>query len=340
MNQAAKQSSMSTSPNPAPATPVPTGRWKWNLLDAGPILLDGGGMFGIIPRVLWTKSITPDNRNRIRLNHNCLLLESVDEPGRHVLIEVGSGDKLDAKNRDIFGLTDRTIVTALTEANVAPQSLHDVIVSHLHFDHAAALTRRVQPGETPDWHDDSYPAGVKLTFGNARIHVQKREWHDAIANNSVMTRTYFPDHLIPLRDRLVLHESPPPFELGQVPPRQAMPAEPASARQREILPGIFSLLVPGHTWGQQALLFVDDRGRTVVFTPDCMPTVHHAGPAYSLAYDVEPYISMITRHWFLDEAARNDWLLVLDHEPVNPLQRVRPDGRGWFTLTPEPAVIG
>jgi len=310
-------------------------RWKWTLLDAGPILLDGGGMFGVVPRVIWSKSIPPDDRNRIRLNHNCLLLESANEPRRRVLIEVGSGDKLDAKSRDIFGLTDRTIVTALGEARVRPEDLPDVVVSHLHFDHAAALTRRVQSGEKADWQDDTHPAGVKLTFPNARIHVQRREWQDAIGNNSVMTRTYFSDHLIPLKDRLVLHDSPPPFPLADPPARNAMPMTPASSRMDEILPGIFALLVPGHTWGQQALLFADDQGRTVVFTPDVLPTVHHVGAAYSLAYDVEPYMSMITRHWFLDEAARNDWLLVLDHEPENPLQRVRPDGRGWFTLIAE-----
>ena len=102
-----------------------------------------------------------------------------------------------------------------------------------------------------------------------------------------------------------------------------------------VLPGIDVFLVPGHTWGQQAVRFEDVAGRTVVFTPDVMPSVHHLGAAYSLAYDVEPYTSMITKGWLLEAAAERDWLLVLDHEPAAPLQRVAPDGRGWFELRPE-----
>lgn len=313
-------------------------RWRWTLLDAGPILLDGGGMFGLIPRVIWSAAIAPDNRNRIRLNHNCLLLQAAGQ--KPVVIEVGSGDKLDPKNRDIFGLTDRTIATALRDTGADPADVGNVIVTHLHFDHAAGLTRGVQPGEKPDWRDDKHPAGVKLTFPNAAVHVQKREWEDAIANNSVMTRTYFTDHLAPIKDQLVLHEAPPPFAPGARVRRDERPTTCAAARTVELMPGIFGLLTPGHTWGQQAVLFRDEQDRTIVFTPDVLPTVHHVGAAYSLAYDVEPYTSMITRRWFLDEAATNDWLLVLDHEPGNPCQRVRSDGRGWFKLVPDEKSSG
>ena len=99
-----------------------------------------------------------------------------------------------------------------------------------------------------------------------------------------------------------------------------------------MLPGISVFLVPGHTWGQQAIKFIDDRGRTVVFTPDVMPTVHHVGAAHNLAYDVEPYTSTITRRWFLNEAVAGDWLLVLDHEPNEACVRVLEDGKGWFRL--------
>ena len=106
----------------------------------------------------------------------------------------------------------------------------------------------------------------------------------------------------------------------------------------EVVPGIHVLLTPGHTWGQQAVLFTDASGRRVVFTPDVMPTAWHVGAAYNLAYDVEPYTSMITRRWFLQAAHEHDWHLVLDHEPGNPCQRVEPDGKGWFRLFPEEAA--
>jgi glyoxylase-like metal-dependent hydrolase (beta-lactamase superfamily II) len=291
-------------------------------------------MFGLVPRVVWSKSVPTDERGRITVQHNCLLLER-SSPGngpKLVLIETGSGDKLDAKSRDIFALGDRTIETALNEVNCRPHDVGAVAVSHLHFDHAGGLTRLSRDGETPDWREGPQGAGVKLTFPNAKVYAQAREWSDALANRSVMTRTYFRDHLDPIREQLVLADSPRPFPIGYIPDRDEAPAAPVALRQAEILPGIRVFLVPGHTWGQQAVAFTDIKGRTVVFTPDVMPTAAHVGAAYSLGYDVEPYTSMVSRRWFLDEAATGKWLLVLDHEPANPCRRVRANDKGWYDL--------
>jgi glyoxylase-like metal-dependent hydrolase (beta-lactamase superfamily II) len=320
-------------------------RYKATFLHAGRLLLDGGGMFGLIPRVVWSRSVPTDERNRIELAHNCILLESLapdPELGRprRVLIEAGTGDKLDPKMADVFGLDGRTIETALAEKNVAPESIDSVIVSHLHFDHAGGLTRRVRPGETPDWTasaplDRSGDAdAVKLTFPNAEVIVQEREWLDAIANDSVMTRTYYRDHLEPLRPRLRLVDSQRPFPIGLRPHRDELPRIPLEQRTTRVLPGIFVFLVPGHTWGQQAILFHDEHGAPHVFTPDVMPTAWHSGSAYSLAYDVEPYTSMVSRHWLLREASERAWTLVLDHEPRTPRVRVRANDKHWFDLTP------
>ena len=153
-----------------------------------------------------------------------------------------------------------------------------------------------------------------------------------LLNRSVMTRTYFQENLEPIRDRVKLLDTPGPFSEGYLPGKSEAPKTPSWERSTEILPGISVFRVPGHTWGQQAICFRDERGRTVVFTPDVMPTVHHIGAAYNLAYDVEPYISSVTRRWFLEEAVKGDWLLVLDHEPGNPCCRVKPDGKGWYRL--------
>ena len=109
---------------------------------------------------------------------------------------------------------------------------------------------------------------------------------------------------------------------------------PQEARQSEVLPGVFVFLVPGHTWGQQGVLFTDEKGRTVVFTPDVLPTVWHVGQAYSLGYDVEPYTSMISRTWLLEEAAERGWVLMLDHEPGHPFFAVKRNDKGWFDLMP------
>lgn len=328
-------------------------RYKWTVLRAGRFLLDGGGMFGVIPRTLWTRFVTPDDQNRIELSHNCILLESIEPDGtapRRYLIEAGTGDKLNAKMSDIFGLDGRTVETAVTEAGVSTGDIETVIVSHLHFDHAGGLTRRCRDGETPDW-EATKPGSasgdeprVKFTFPNADLIVQKREWLDARNNDSVMTKTYYRDHILPFedrdlatlpdgRDRLRLIESQRPFPLNRKPTREELPKAPVDERMTEVLPGIAVFLVPGHTWGQQAVAFKDAEGQTVVFTPDVLPTAWHVGQPFSLSYDVEPYTSMVTKNWFCKEAAERNWLLVLDHEPGNPCRRVTANEKGWYDLT-------
>ena len=323
-----------------------TPRYRTTLLRAGRFLLDGGGMFGVVPRVVWERTVAPDDRHRIELAHNCLYLESVDpDPSlgrpRRVIIETGTGDKLEAKMAEIFGLEGITIHSALEAINVDPASIDDVVITHLHFDHAGGLTRRCQAGEAPDWtaptpRDSSGDAAeVKLTFPSARIHVQQREWIDALANDAVMTRTYYRDHLEPIRERVVLHDSPRPFPVysgGGKPHRSEFPKTPIEHRLTEVLPGIRVFLAPGHTWGQQAVLFDDADGSPTVFVPDVMPTAHHIGQAYALSYDVEPYTSMVTKGWLLADAARLGWTLCLDHDPGEPFFRVEPTSKGWFAL--------
>ena len=328
--------------------------YSWRLLRAGRFKLDGGSMFGMVTRVVWSRTVEPDDRGRIAVQHNCLLLERsgpVPTPGlpgapsplpspKLALIETGSGDKLDAKSRDIFELENRSILDGLHEADCRPEDIELVATTHLHYDHSGGLTRRPRAEEKPDWTgpgSDGREGPVKLTFPNAPICTQAREWSDALANRSVMTRTYFRDHLEPIRDRVKLLDSPRPFVSGQILDRDASPPTPVALRETPIADGISVFIVPGHTWGQQAIKFTDTKGRTVVFTPDVMPTIHHLGAAYSLGYDVEPYTSMISRRWFLEAAAEGDWLLVLDHEPGNPCQRVRRNEKGWFDLVPDEA---
>lgn len=315
--------------------------YSWRLLRAGEFRLDGGSMFGLIPRSVWSRHVPTDDRGRITVQHNCLLLEG---GGRLALIEAGTGDKLDAKSKELFAMQDRSVLDALHEADCRPEDIHGVAVTHLHFDHAGGLTRLCRPGETPDW---TGPAsgmagarpdhGVKRAFPYARVYAQQREWDDACANRSVMTRTYFADHLEPVREQLSLVDSPRAFAVGVIPDREAMPPMPVALRESALagLAGVSVFLTPGHTWGQQAIKFTDTKGRVVVFTPDVMPTAAHVGATYNLAYDVEPYTSMVTRRWFLAEAALNEWLLVLDHEPGNPVRRVRANDKGWYDLVEE-----
>ncbi len=330
-------------------------RYRYRLLRAGSFRLDGGSMFGLIPRVVWQRAVPAtmiDERGRITLQHNCLLLERLDDPGdatdrlpggspKHILVEAGTGDKLDEKSRDIFALDGRSVHEALHEVGCRVEDVGGAVVTHLHFDHAGGLTRLARPGETPDWTGPGSSfagsrgeVGVRLTLPNAKVVTQAREWHDALAGRSVMTRTYFADHLEPLRERVALVDSMPPFAPGLVPDRNDLPLGSLEQRETEVFPGVWVFRVPGHTWGQQAVRFLGPGGESVVFTPDVMPTAWHVGQAYSLAYDVEPYVSMVSRTWFLGEAADRGWVLCLDHEPGNPFRRVRREasGRGWYEL--------
>lgn len=282
-----------------------TNAWSWTVLRAGAFRLDGGSMFGVVPKAIWAKLAPPDEANRIPLQTNCLLVRS---PGTTVLIETGYGGKWDEKERKIFGLESRTIVDALREQSIEPDAIDHVIVSHLHFDHAGGLTR----------HDASGDAVA--TFPNATVHVQQREWEDALANRSTMTKTYLRSHLDPVADRIALHDGEEAIMLDEA-------AEPIT-----VWP------MPGHTWGQQAIRFHDAEG-TVCFAGDVLPTVNHVGLAFSMGYDMEPYTNMHSKRALLERAAQEHWRLALDHEPDEPVVRVQadPDRAGRFHLTPSTA---
>ncbi|MBT4529674.1 MAG: MBL fold metallo-hydrolase [Phycisphaerae bacterium] len=153
--------------------------WNWTLLDAGRFRLDGGSMFGVVPKALWSKLVSPDEQNRIPEACNCVLLE---RDGRHVLIETGYGSEWSEKEVDMFGMNSVTILDALKENNVDPDSIDSVVLSHLHFDHAAGIT----------------------LLPNAKVIVQKQEWEDANANRSTMSKTYLPRVLDSIRERVDL----------------------------------------------------------------------------------------------------------------------------------------
>lgn len=292
--------------------------WSWKVLRGGEFRLDGGAMFGMTPRVVWTRDVEPDDRNRIRLQQNCLLLE---RDGRRVLIETGIGDKFGQKERALYAQEDRTVIDALREHDVDAADVSAVIVTHLHFDHAGGLTRRAPDG------------AAAIAFPNAEIIVQRREWEDALANRSTMHSTYLPNHLTrEVAERLravdtpcaVLHENDP-----HPPPDRWFAFE-------EVLPGIEVFRTPGHTWGQQCVRIDIGSGRRLVYVSDVMPTAAHSKATANMAYDVDPFVSGLHRAALLTAAEREGWLLALDHEPEEPVRiaRARPDRPGAWILEP------
>jgi len=153
--------------------------WNWTLLDAGRFALDGGSMFGVVPKALWSQLVKPDAQNRISEACNCLLL---DKDGQRILIETGYGDGWNDKEIDMFDMNGTTILDVLSEKEIDPESINYVILSHLHFDHAAGVT----------------------LLPNAKVIVQKQEWEDANNNRSTMSRTYLPRVLDSIRERVEL----------------------------------------------------------------------------------------------------------------------------------------
>lgn len=280
--------------------------WSWRVLRAGAFKLDGGAMFGMIPRVVWEKAVPPDDRHRIPLDTNCLLLEG---HGLRVLIETGIGDKQGPKQRELYAMAPRSIADALREVAVDPGSIDAVVLSHLHFDHAGGMST-LDPSGAP-----------RLLFPRAEVYTQKQEWEDALANRSTMHSTYLRDHLDPMAPRVRAVDGA--ARLDSV--------KGASVR----IPDVWVEPMPGHTFGQQAVFFRDDEARTVVFPGDLMPTAHHAGLAYNMAYDVLPYENMQRKRAFLEHAEADGWLIALDHEPGFPIARAeRGEKPGSWRLAP------
>ena len=264
-------------------------------LRTGAFRLDGGGMFGLIPKTMWSQWTEADAHNRIALTTRSLLVESRDGL---VLVEAGYGDKWSDRERAMYELEPRTAVDALAELSVDPRDIAHVVLTHLHFDHAAGLTRAGAAGPEP-------------VFPSARIHVQRQEWLDALANRSTMTRTYFRSHLDPVATQVELHD-------GACTP----------------LAGIELIPTAGHTWGHQSILIAAPDG-PVLFAGDACPTVHHAHPAASLGYDMLAYESMLSKLEILGRAVRGGWRLALDHDPQHAFARTV-DREGRPVLVGEP----
>lgn len=256
--------------------------------------LDGGAMFGIIPKPLWERTNPADDRNRIDMACRCMLIEFSD--GTHAIVDVGMGTKWDDKERDIYKLGDQdpALERALAAAGSSPEQIDHVILTHLHFDHAGGVSKWDENGD------------VVPTFPNAKHWVQKRNWGWANSPTARDAGSFRPI------DFSFFEEGDTELELVDGP--------------SEILPGVEVFPRNGHTIGMQIVKVTTPDG-IFAHLADLIPTASHLRDPYVMGYDIQPTVTVEEKREVLWEAVKNDWVIVYDHDPEMAMSRVEYDER-------------
>jgi glyoxylase-like metal-dependent hydrolase (beta-lactamase superfamily II) len=287
------------------------GALRCHALEGGTQRLDGGAMFGVVPKPLWEKRITPDSRNRIPLAMRCLLLE---HPDGLVLIDTALGNKEDAKFRDIYGIENAgpngrsQLEAALAEVGYQPGDVKTVINTHLHFDHAGGNTWTAGrlDGSTSGAEHQPPALDVQLTFPNATYLVQSGDLEFARQQNERTRASYLPHNFDPVvqagRFRLLEGDG-------------------------EVLPGISVRLTPGHVPFHQSIL-VRSGGETLFYLADVMPTRHHLPLPWIMGYDVEPLRTLESKRRLVREALEQGWWLFFEHDHDVVRGRLQGAGKG------------
>jgi len=282
---------------------IAVGKWTVHLIQAGGQRLDGGAMFGVVPKPLWERRIPADARNRIPLGMRCALIEH--ESGL-VLIDSGAGNKETEKFLDIYGIENagpagRTMLEAgFAAAGHRPEEVALVINTHLHFDHAGGNTYRDANG------------AVQLTFPKARYVVQGGEHHYATHTNERTAASYFPPNFEPVREagRLDLVDG-----------------------EREIVAGVRVIPTPGHVPHHQGIL-LSSGGEQAFYLGDLAPTAAHLPLPWIMGYDVEPLVTLETKRRIFERALAEGWRMLFEHDASVSNGRLAHDGK-TYTLAPE-----
>jgi glyoxylase-like metal-dependent hydrolase (beta-lactamase superfamily II) len=261
-------------------------------IETGRFALDGGAMFGVVPKPLWVKTNPPDEKNRIAMAARALLLIG---DGRKILIDVGNGTKYNEKLTAIykFDTTGNDLLSSLKKHAIAPADITDVILTHLHFDHAGGATTK-EGGV------------VKPTFPNAQHYVQHDHWLAAHSPTERDRASFFPDDYDPLLAHKQLQ-----FTEGE----------------GTILPGITAKIVNGHTTALQCPI-VSDGTTTLFYCADLLPMTAHVNLPWIMAYDLRPLVTLEEKRGILDRAADEKWIFFFEHDPETAAATVRRTEKG------------
>ena len=278
------------------------GPWDIRIISGGTFRLDGGAMFGTVPKLLWERLCPPAADNSILMATNCLLIRGQVAGRKYViLVDNGNGDKESDAFMARFSFEGRGILARnLAREGVRAEDLDLMLLTHLHFDHAGGSTRLDAAG-------NAIP-----TFPNARYLVQRSDLASAQQPHLRERASYLARNWEPLQAAGLLDLLDGPGEL---------------------LPGLSVRTVPGHTVGLQAVV-VEGGGRKLIYLADLIPTSHHIQPAWVMGYDLDVKTCVDQRLRLLDEVAGSDTILVFEHDPCVPAGTVSRDPKGKYLVTP------
>tara|TARA_Y100000766_G_C18908788_1_gene607299 strand:- start:56 stop:889 length:834 start_codon:yes stop_codon:yes gene_type:complete len=260
-------------------------------VETGNFKLDGGAMFGVVPRVIWEKTNPADSNNFCNWAMRCLLIE---DGNRLILVDTGIGDKQDEKFFSHFHLNgNATLEKSLTNLGFHFDDITDVLLTHLHFDHVGGAVRKK---------GDKF----ELTFPNAKYWSNQKHWEWALKPNSREKASFLHENMLPIEELGHLNFIKHGDELGN---------------------NIELLLVDGHT-EQQMIPIVSYKGRKVAFCADLIPSVGHLKIPYIPSYDVRPLVTMKEKSFFLEKAVRENYILFFEHDAYNECCTVKSSDKG------------
>ncbi|MGB4970928.1 MAG: MBL fold metallo-hydrolase [Saprospiraceae bacterium] len=264
-------------------------------IETGYFKLDGGAMFGVIPKSMWVKLNPPDEQNMCTWSMRCLLIET-DE--KKILVDCGMGEKQDSKFRSFFHPHgNASLIKSLEERAFEAEDITDVFLTHLHFDHCGGAVKRLENGSM-------VPA-----FPNANYWSNERHWDWAMNPNERERGSFLKENFVPLLDAGVLHfiESDKAYV--------------------EWLPGIVIRYSFGHTEAMMTLE-IEFNNQKYIYCADLLPSSFHIGMPYIMAYDVRPLVSLQEKEFLLKQAADHQHILIFEHDPNTSAATVKYDDRG------------